>query len=122
MKECKLGPCPQADPPIIVDPVVTKKCACRGTLTCYGRDDIITADVDTGADTAIAVGESVIATYVLPAGFILTTTITNTGGQLIFDALQDNGATMRFHNVGTCLLYTSPSPRDKRQSRMPSSA
>ena len=25
-------------------------------------------------------------------------------------------------NVGLCLLYTSPSPRDKRQSRMPSSA
>ena len=27
-------------------------------------------------------------------------------------------------NLGvlTCLLYTSPSPRDKRQSRMPSSA
>ena len=24
--------------------------------------------------------------------------------------------------IGTCLLYTSPSPRDKRQSRMPSSA
>ena len=24
--------------------------------------------------------------------------------------------------AGTCLLYTSPSPRDKRQSRMPSSA
>ena len=24
--------------------------------------------------------------------------------------------------VGLCLLYTSPSPRDKRQSRMPSSA
>ena len=24
--------------------------------------------------------------------------------------------------VGICLLYTSPSPRDKRQSRMPSSA
>ena len=23
---------------------------------------------------------------------------------------------------GPCLLYTSPSPRDKRQSRMPSSA
>ena len=27
-----------------------------------------------------------------------------------------------FHGVQTCLLYTSPSPRDKRQSRMPSSA
>ena len=25
-------------------------------------------------------------------------------------------------NVDRCLLYTSPSPRDKRQSRMPSSA
>ena len=25
-------------------------------------------------------------------------------------------------NMNTCLLYTSPSPRDKRQSRMPSSA
>ena len=26
------------------------------------------------------------------------------------------------HGDDTCLLYTSPSPRDKRQSRMPSSA
>ena len=26
------------------------------------------------------------------------------------------------YNIKTCLLYTSPSPRDKRQSRMPSSA
>ena len=25
-------------------------------------------------------------------------------------------------HIGNCLLYTSPSPRDKRQSRMPSSA
>ena len=27
-----------------------------------------------------------------------------------------------FKQLGDCLLYTSPSPRDKRQSRMPSSA
>ena len=27
-----------------------------------------------------------------------------------------------FTEVEVCLLYTSPSPRDKRQSRMPSSA
>ena len=26
------------------------------------------------------------------------------------------------HGMKSCLLYTSPSPRDKRQSRMPSSA
>ena len=25
-------------------------------------------------------------------------------------------------NIKSCLLYTSPSPRDKRQSRMPTSA
>ena len=27
-----------------------------------------------------------------------------------------------FTDLDICLLYTSPSPRDKRQSRMPSSA
>ena len=27
-----------------------------------------------------------------------------------------------YQAIETCLLYTSPSPRDKRQSRMPSSA
>ena len=33
-------------------------------------------------------------------------------------------ASLRFHQrpAYACLLYTSPSPRDKRQSRMPSSA
>ena len=31
-------------------------------------------------------------------------------------------AYLKATNDGTCLLYTSPSPRDKRQSRMPSSA
>ena len=30
--------------------------------------------------------------------------------------------TERLDKYGACLLYTSPSPRDKRQSRMPSSA
>ena len=32
------------------------------------------------------------------------------------------GFTELIKKVGVCLLYTSPSPRDKRQSRMPSSA
>ena len=32
------------------------------------------------------------------------------------------GWTSVVYNHITCLLYTSPSPRDKRQSRMPSSA
>ena len=37
-------------------------------------------------------------------------------GGVVIDAQEDIGR----HNA--CLLYTSPSPRDKRQSRMPSSA
>ena len=35
------------------------------------------------------------------------------GSQVYIEAGED---------IETCLLYTSPSPRDKRQSRMPSSA
>ena len=35
------------------------------------------------------------------------------------DCAKDNSNT---RTLRTCLLYTSPSPRDKRQSRMPSSA
>ena len=33
-----------------------------------------------------------------------------------------DGVDTLFEVSSTCLLYTSPSPRDKRQSRMPSSA
>ena len=42
-----------------------------------------------------------------------------------FDMPSRNDAKRYFLNiegVGSCLLYTSPIPRDKRQSRMPSSA
>ena len=38
-----------------------------------------------------------------------------------FDDDGDNEDWVELYNQG-CLLYTSPSPRDKRQSRMPSSA
>ena len=41
------------------------------------------------------------------------------------DELADNegpSETEALIEVNSCLLYTSPSPRDKRQSRMPSSA
>ena len=50
------------------------------------------------------------------------------GGVMTFSTAptSSNGGTdskevLRLHSGG-CLLYTSPSPRDKRQSRMPSSA
>ena len=37
---------------------------------------------------------------------------------ILMDAKRDQLTDLVYH----CLLYTSPSPRDKRQSRMPSSA
>ena len=37
-------------------------------------------------------------------------------------ALLIYGAYMWFRDVVICLLYTSPSPRDRQKSRMPSSA
>ena len=39
------------------------------------------------------------------------------GGQVLGQAIK-----AAYNTVEACLLYTSPSPRDKRQSRMPSSA
>ena len=42
----------------------------------------------------------------------------NKGDTIIFDV----DASRHPFYIKTCLLYTSPSPRDKRQSRMPSSA
>ena len=55
------------------------------------------------------------------------------GSQLLLEAIAAQGVDTIFGYPGgaimpvydvlpTCLLYTSPSPRDKRQSRMPSSA
>ena len=43
--------------------------------------------------------------------------------KLIVYSVFDKMCLYQFQNIGlSCLLYTSPSPRDKRQSRMPSSA
>ena len=47
----------------------------------------------------------------------------NGGVELLLIQSVDNlGKQGEVVEVKTCLLYTSPSPRDKRQSRMPSSA
>ena len=40
----------------------------------------------------------------------------------LFVAQQDIFLQSQTSEIDSCLLYTSPSPRDKRQSRMPSSA
>ena len=42
----------------------------------------------------------------------------------VYDVLRERGMTDTIlpHAIKGCLLYTSPSPRDQRGSRMPSSA
>ena len=42
---------------------------------------------------------------------------TNLSWESNFDIIEDLG-----ENANACLLYTSPSPRDRQKSRMPSSA
>ena len=43
--------------------------------------------------------------------------------QVLWDKQKTLGdAEAEWHMIGHCLLYTSPSPRDQRGSRMPSSA
>ena len=52
----------------------------------------------------------------------LRSSIDNIDAALIFMLAERFRATQQVGQLKACLLYTSPSPRDKRQSRMPSSA
>ena len=63
-------------------------------------------------------------------GFDNNTTSTGPGGFTVADQVLDGTDSIHSFTItgdldgfgNGCLLYTSPSPRDKRQSRMPSSA
>ena len=44
------------------------------------------------------------------------------GGIVAFNANVDKETALNLTNIFFCLLYTSPSPRDRQKSRMPSSA
>ena len=76
-----------------------------------------------GATTQLAVeavqevGGEVIAEYKIISGVSA-----RLSSQSIRDLEERLGIDLFADNPVSCLLYTSPSPRDKRQSRMPSSA
>ena len=55
-------------------------------------------------------------------GFLVGAGIAYAKVQDGYDSLQSFSAAQNVELSYNCLLYTSPSPRDKRQSRMPSSA
>ena len=43
-------------------------------------------------------------------------------GKVDVDQNKDSALNQKVMSIPTCLLYTSPSPRDRQKSRMPSSA
>ena len=55
-------------------------------------------------------------------GMVLLTWLGFRMANNVFNSSDANMAAKVFTSIYCCLLYTSPSPRDKRQSRMPSSA
>ena len=63
-------------------------------------------------------------------GFVVAGTAPTGGSAVLSLSIEDNGAFLQVGianipdgaTTGTCLLYTSPSPRDRTRSRMPSSA
>ena len=76
--------------------------------------DVVTYQIEvTNNGTAQATNVSLID--LLPAGLTATA-----GNGATTQGTYD--ATTGLFNIGTCLLYTSPSPRDRQKSRMPSSA
>ena len=77
----------------------------RGFCHVYIGQEAIAA----GLDSALIDGDSIVTAY-RQHGIALSRGVTM------------NAAMAELYGKETCLLYTSPSPRDKRQSRMPSSA
>ena len=78
-----------------------------------------------GAGTLAVPAFFAVSTYPKRAAQVVVVRVAARGGA--FDAMeaatgQTGGSNLLSLQGGVCLLYTSPSPRDKRQSRMPSSA
>ena len=70
-------------------------------------------------------GNAVAATRWLAAGSLLALIALCLAWELVLAPLRPGGSWLALKALPLCipcLLYTSPSPRDKRQSRMPSSA
>ena len=65
-------------------------------------------------------GAKVVARTLRDAGHEVIYTGLRRTAQQIVETVRDEDA--RFLGLSSCLLYTSPSPRDRQKSRMPSSA
>ena len=68
----------------------------------------------------IGAGETLV--FIGPSGVGKSSLVNALMGEEIAETADVRESDRRGRHTTTCLLYTSPSPRDKRQSRMPSSA
>ena len=83
--------------------------------TLHGRVELTVADLNRALALALPEDGSVEESDLVMHGEAITGYLAARVG------LAPNGIATRLE-YSACLLYTSPSPRDKRQSRMPSSA
>ena len=84
------------------------------SIICLSLPTFSDVDTTSGMRGSVNVSGATIVAEHTPTGITKTTTAGSSGS-----------FSLSFLPIGgpyTCLLYTSPSPRDKRQSRMPSSA
>ena len=86
----------------------------KGSPECLG--ELPTAELQ---DEISIEGEGQIGAFVTLAG---NPVLSSPGGQHLGEALDALDLMVSIDMYITCLLYTSPSPRDQRGSRMPSSA
>ena len=81
-----------------------------------------------GVVNTATLASGAITSSTLPSGSIIqvvNTTLNTTATISITNQYSNNSSNIYYVtgiDTTICLLYTSPSPRDKRQSRMPSSA
>ena len=78
-------------------------------------------DPSFGHDEALLLFHTVRSSAILPVN-LQSLSLHGVTFQQLGEGSSACAAIGRMHALRTCLLYTSPSPRDKRQSRMPSSA
>ena len=97
--------------PFIVCNEHTEAAASAEIVARIGRGEVVVLVSDAGTPAVSDPGERVVQA-VIDAGYDVEAI---PGASAALVGLLVSG-------LSTCLLYTSPSPRDKRQSRMPSSA
>ena len=120
-----------------VDNVIDGTTPFTGDVTFQSDIDVAeTLTVDTqyvqGANVASGIGAAATTLFSFPGAVyrgaelvVMTQDITNSEYQINKMLIVHDGTDVHFSEYGivhTCLLYTSPSPRDRTRSRMPSSA